>query len=84
MENLLIIVWVGFFWFVVIPWLWRRGVRPTIWILLSTAGRRLQFYFSWLSFTRRRRRTERFLALADRFRRNNVRKPVDRNLISGS
>jgi hypothetical protein len=76
-DSVTIALLVGF-WLAVLRW-----IAPNIWADILGALQPVIFSFTWLSFLRRRGRTERFLALADRLRRDNVRKPVDRNLISG-
>jgi hypothetical protein len=72
------------FWVIVLSWLFQRGWRPFGWLFLCTAARRLAFYFQWLSFVRRRRRTEKFIALADSLWLKGRQKPIDRNFISRS
>jgi len=52
------------------------------WELAKLIGRRLSFYFAWFSFLRRRKKIERFQALADRlWRRNQAREVANRNVL---
>lgn len=45
-------------------------------------ARRVQFYFSWFAFLRRRKKLDRFKALADRlWWRDQVRQAADRNIL---
>jgi len=56
-----------------------------LWAFAKWIGRRLRFYFEWFSFLHRRRKIERFQALADRlWRRNEARKLADRNILTRS
>jgi hypothetical protein len=66
-------------WIIVIGWIF-----PSVWADIVGIFQPVKFHFAWLSFLRRRRRTEEFIALADRLRRDRVQEPVERNLISGS
>jgi hypothetical protein len=53
-----------------------------LWAFSKWIVGRLQFYFSWFSFLRRREKIERFKALADRlWWRDQVRQAADRNIL---
>jgi hypothetical protein len=49
------------------------------------SGRRIRFYFAWFSFLHQRRKTERFIALANRlWRRDKASQIADRNILPRS
>ena len=53
-------------------WLYLKGWRPLIFVLIGNGWQRLKFYVSWLRFSRRYDKLHGFLDLAERTRREPV------------
>jgi hypothetical protein len=70
--TLAILFWVWFFRF-----LYLKGWRTLIFLLVAIGWERLKFYIAWLRFSRRRDKLDTFLADADRTKRRPISGLID-------